>query len=116
MSQPQQAHLDATLHILKYIKATLDYGILYRYKKNEDSRGYTDADWGSCIDIRRSIGGYNFTLNGGEITWSSKRQKTVSRSSTESEYQSLSDGAQEVVWLKKLLLELMKKRTKHSLH
>jgi hypothetical protein len=109
MSQPQQAHLDAALHILKYIKTTLDYGILYKYKKNEDSRGYTDADWGSYIDTRRSTRGYNFTLNGGEITWLSKRQQTMSGSSTESEYQSLSNGAQEAVWLKRLLLEVKKK-------
>jgi hypothetical protein len=106
MSEFQQAHLDAALHILRYVKATVDYGILYKNGKSEDLRGYTDADWGSCTDTRRSTGGYVFTLNEGAITWSSKRQQTVSRSSTKSAYRSLSDGAQEAVWLKRLLLEL----------
>lgn len=71
-----------------------------------DLVGFMDADWGACQETRRSVGGYLFVFVGGPISWSSKRQTTVSRSSTESEYKSLSNGAQESVHLSRLLNEL----------
>jgi hypothetical protein len=106
MSQPQQAHLDAAKHILRYIKHTLDYGILYKANLPLILSGYADADWGSCPETRRSMGAYIFTLANGPISWQSKRQHTISRSSTESEYRALSDCTQEVVYLHRLLTEL----------
>jgi hypothetical protein len=106
MSHPQQAHLDAVLHILRYLRGTMDYGILYTHSGHSEIRGYSDADWGSCPETRRSIGAYIFTLACGPISWASKKQLTVSRSSTEVEYRALSDGAQEAVWLSRMLHEL----------
>jgi hypothetical protein len=103
MSHPQQAHLDAVLHILRYLRGTMDYGIFYTHLY---IRGYTDADWGSCPETRRSISAYIFTLASGPISWASKKKLTVSRSSTEAEYRVLSDGAQEAVWLSCMLHEL----------
>jgi histone deacetylase 1/2 len=106
MSKPQISHLDAAKHILRYIKHTADHGIFYQAGQALTITGYTDADWGSCPETRRSMGAYIFLLAGGPITWQSKRQHTVSRSSTESEYRALSDSAQEAVWLRRLLQEL----------
>jgi hypothetical protein len=106
MANPQQTHLDAAKHILRYIHGTIDHGILYRAGSPLEAIGFTDADWGSCPETRRSMGAYIFTLAGGSISWQSKRQITISRSSTESEYRTLSDGAQEAVWLHRLLIEL----------
>jgi hypothetical protein len=106
MAKPQQAHLDAVLHILRYIKGTLDHGILYKAGAPIKVSGFTNADWGSCPDTRRSMGAYVFTLAGGPISWQSKKQLTVSRSSIESEYRALNDGAQDAVWLHRLLTEL----------
>lgn len=107
MSQPQQAHWDAAIHILKYISGTMDLGIFFQRSPHLELQGYTDSDWGnSCSDTRRSTGGHIFMLASGPITWSSKRQPTVSRSTTEAEYRSLSDGAQEGVYLKRLIEEL----------
>jgi hypothetical protein len=86
--------------ILQYIKGTLDLGIFYKRDFSTSLTGFvgssgpwsitgfTDADWAACKDTRRSVGGYIFTMAAGPITWSSKRQQTVSRSSTESEYHS----------------------------
>jgi hypothetical protein len=105
MAKPQQAHLDATLHILRYIKGTLDHGILYKARVPIKVSRFTDVDWGSYPDTRRSIGAYVFILVGGLISWQSKKQLTVFRSSTESEYHALSDGAQEANWLHQLLTE-----------
>jgi hypothetical protein len=106
MAHPQQAHLDAVLHIIRYLQGTLDTGILYHKSLPSQLTGFTDADWGSCLETRRSIGAYIFTLGHGPVTWMSKKQLTVARSSTEAEYRALSDGAQEGIWLSRLLKEL----------
>ena len=106
MSLPHNAHLEAAKHVLRYIQGTIDLGILYNSNATPTISGYADADWGSCTETRRSMGAYIFTMAGGSITWQSKRQPTVSRSSTESEYRALSDAAQEAVWLHRLLQEL----------
>ena len=105
MATPQHAHLEAVKHILRYLRHTSDYGLLYQHQKSLPIRGYTVADWAACPETRRSTGGYLFSLAGGSITWQSKRQLTVSRSSTESEYMALSTCSQEAVWLGRLLSE-----------
>lgn len=82
-------------------------GIFFQRGANLELKGFTDSDWGnSCPDTRRSTGGYLFKLASGPVTWSSKRQPTVSRSTTEAEYKSLSNGAQEGVYLKRLVQEI----------
>jgi hypothetical protein len=91
MAQPQVAHLEAVKHILGYIRKTLDFGILYRQDCFHLPHGFSDADWAACPKTWRSTGGYVFILVGGATTWQSKRQMTVSKSSTESEYISLSN-------------------------
>jgi hypothetical protein len=68
--------------------------------------GYSDADWAGDIDTRRSTSGYVFLLNGGCISWRSKKQRTVALSSTEAEYMALSEATQEAVWLKAFMREL----------
>uniref|UniRef100_H3H9D6 Reverse transcriptase Ty1/copia-type domain-containing protein n=1 Tax=Phytophthora ramorum TaxID=164328 RepID=H3H9D6_PHYRM len=68
--------------------------------------GYSDADWAGDIESRRSTSGYAFMMNGGCISWRSKKQRTVALSSTEAEYMALSEATQEAVWLKVFLCEL----------
>ena len=106
MARPQQAHLDAAHHILKYLQGTTDFGLLYKSALQLQVKGFTDADLCTCPDTRRSIGAYLFTIAGAPVSWTSKRQLTISRSSTESEYKSLSDRVKEGVWLSRLLHEL----------
>ena len=107
MAQPQTTHLDAAKHLLHYLQETMEYGILYRSEAPTSITGFTDADWDSCTETRKSMGAYVFMLAGGPITWQCKRQLIVSRSSTESEYRALSGGTQEAVWLHRLLAELL---------
>jgi hypothetical protein len=106
MSQPQQAHLDAVKYILRYVKKTSDFGLFYQSTIVLTVQGFTDADWASCPETCRSISGYCFTMAGSTLTWQSKRQLTVAKSSTESEYVSLSTGTSKAVWLGRLLAEL----------
>ncbi|KAL6343110.1 hypothetical protein AAG906_018948 [Vitis piasezkii] len=85
---------------------TIDYGLLY--KKGEDCKlvGYCDADYAGDHDTRRSTIGYVFMLGSGAISWCSKRQPTVSLSTTEAEYRAATMAAQESTWLIRLMNDL----------
>ena len=69
-------------------------------------KGYTDADWVGSITDRRSTSGYFTFVGGNLVTWRSKKQKVVARSSAEAEFRGMSHGVCELLWLKKLLRDL----------
>lgn len=100
------AHWSAVKRIFRYLRATVDMKM--RFAGSEALHAYTDADWASDIDKRRSCTGYVTRMCGGAISWSSKRQQTIALSSTEAEYMALSATAKEVLWLKQLSKELDK--------
>ena len=105
MSKPSQLHLVAAKRILRYLMGTLHKGIYLRPGSLTLS-AYCDADWaGDPID-RRSITGMIVFLGNSPITWSSKKQTIVSRSSTEAEYKSLAHTTVELYWLRMLLKDL----------
>ncbi|KAF7823791.1 Retrovirus-related Pol polyprotein from transposon TNT 1-94 [Senna tora] len=106
MQSPKKHHLEAVRRILRYVKSTIDYGLLY--KKGGDCKlvGYCDADYVGDHDTRRSTTGYVFKLGDGAISWCSKRQPTVSLSTTEAEYRAATVAAQESTWLVQLMKDL----------
>ena len=106
MQSPKKTHLESVRRILRYVKSTLGHGIMY--KKGGDCRlvGYCDADYAGDHDTRRSTTGYVFMLGSGAISWCSKRQPTVSLSTTEAEYRAAAMAAQESTWLMHLLKSL----------
>jgi hypothetical protein len=71
-----------------------------------DLVAYSDADWAGCPDTRRSTSGYCVYLGSSLVSWSSKRQPTVSRSSAEAEYRAVANAVAECTWLRQLLSEL----------
>lgn len=99
------AHWMAAKRVLRYLKHTIDYGIMFR-KSNDDLGGYADADWGSNMDDRRSYTGYAFKLSDGPISWETKKQRTVALSSAEAEYMSLTEASKEAIHLKNILHEM----------
>ncbi|WVZ54421.1 hypothetical protein U9M48_005215 [Paspalum notatum var. saurae] len=107
MHDPREPHLTAVKRILRYLQGTADLGLsLERTALPSSLTVYTDADWAGCPDTRRSTSGYAVFLGANLVSWSSKRQPTVSRSSAEAEYRAVANGVAEASWLRQLLQEL----------
>ncbi|WOH09590.1 hypothetical protein DCAR_0729048 [Daucus carota subsp. sativus] len=106
MHDPRTDHMSALKRIIRYVQGTLDQG-LHLYPSSVSSLvSYTDADWGGCPDTRRSTSGYCVFLGDNLLSWSSKRQPTLSLSSAEAEYRGMAKVVSESCWLRNLLLEL----------
>ena len=115
LSRPSNEHWKGAKRVLRYIKGTINYGLIFDGRSTRCSLiGYSDADWANDVDTRRSTSGYVFQINGSTISWSSKRQYCVTRSSTEGEYVALSHVTQEVVWLRRLLNDIGEKHDQPS--
>jgi hypothetical protein len=106
MHDPRKPHLALVKRILRYICGTLDYGLQLHHSSVADLIAYSDADQVSCLDTRRSTSGYRVFLRDNMISWSSKRQHTVSRSSAEAEYRVVANAIAEAYWLRQLFKEL----------
>ena len=105
-SKPTKEHWTALKRLLRYLKGTTKYGILYTKGGASKCIGFSDADWAGDINDRKSTSGYVFMLSGGAVSWSSKKQKCVALSTAEAEYVALSSAAQESIWLRQLITEL----------
>ena len=104
-SDPGEEHWIAVKNILKYLRRTRDYMLVYSSGSLE-TIGYTDSDFQGDIGSRKTTFGYVFTLNGGAICWRSVKQTCVADSTTEVEYLAASEAMKEAVWLKKFLMDL----------
>ena len=106
LQSPCDNHWDAVIRILRYIKGTLGQGMLYENRGHTQIVGYIDVDWaGSPLD-RRFISGYCVFIGGNLISWKSKKQDVVARSSAEAEYQVMALATCELIWLRQLLQKL----------
>ncbi|CAM8919002.1 unnamed protein product [Rhodiola kirilowii] len=106
MQNPRKPHLEAVRRILRYVKGTTNYGLLYKKGVEGKVIGYSDADYAGDHDTRRSTTGYMFHMGSAAISWCSKRQPTVSLSTTEAEYRAAALAAQESTWLMRLMGDL----------
>ena len=88
--------MDAINCVYAYVKSTLQTGITYTVQQ-PDIQGYVDVDWLGCLDTRRSTTGWVFTLAGGPVSWSSKRQGVVALSTTEAEYIAAAEAVKEAL-------------------
>ena len=104
-SKPTFTHWSAVKRIFRYLKGTIDYGLLYS-KQDLNCIGYSDADWAGDKSDRKSTSGYCFKLSSSIISWRSSKQTCVALSTAEAEYVALATTVQEAVWIQELLKDL----------
>lgn len=106
MHGPRAPHLALAKRVLRYLRGTTSHGLHLQRAPSLDLVAYSDADWAGCPDTHRSTSGYTVYLGDSLISWSSKRQATVSRSSAEAEYRAVANAVAECCWVRQLLAEL----------
>lgn len=106
LQNPTTSHWTAAKRVLRYLQGTRSYGILFAPSASVRIDVYSDADWAGCLDDRRSTGGFAIFIGNNLISWSSKKQPTIARSSTEAEFRILADAAVEAIWVQNLLKEI----------
>ena len=112
-SSPKEKHWRCVKHLMRYLNSTSNYYLKYSQcdsilinQCGLNLIGYSDADYASNLDDRKSTSGYTFMLNNCCVTWKSTKQKVVALSSTESEYIALATCSKEAIWLRSLLTEV----------
>jgi hypothetical protein len=105
MHDPREQHLAAIKRILRYVKGMLSHGLQLHSSSPASMVTYTNADWAGCPDTRRSTSGFCVYLGDNLVSWSLKRQHTVSRSSAEAEYRAVANTIVEATWIRQLLYE-----------
>lgn len=106
IQKPTVQQWRAVNRVLRYSKGTLDFALHLKPFSEIHVTGFCDVDWAVSLEDRKSVGGFCVYLGDSLVSWSSKRQNAVSRSSTELEYRAIADVAAEILWLKSLMREI----------
>eukprot|EP00253_Pinus_taeda_P007975 PITA_07975 len=112
MERPKEAHWQAAKRIMRYVKGTKRFGILYTSSESSNLFGYTDSDWDGSVDDRKSTSGYLFHMGSGAISWASKKQPIVALSTAEAEYVAATAAACQGVWMRRMLRSLGQEQAK----
>jgi hypothetical protein len=105
-SAPKQSHLVAVTRIFKYLKGTMTYGLWYPRNQNFQLTAYSDADWANCVDERKSTSGGAFFLGDSLVAWISKKQGSISLSTTQEEYIVVATCCTQILWMIQTLADL----------
>ncbi|XP_020266316.1 uncharacterized protein LOC109841786 [Asparagus officinalis] len=97
MHDPSKGHMDVVYQILRYLKGAPGKGLRFRRSGHVNIEGYCDSDWASCRDDRRSTSGYCIFVRGNLVSWKSKKQSVVARSTAEAEYKAMAFGVAELM-------------------
>lgn len=99
-----ELHWAALKRLLRYLKGTVNHGLVLKKNNSLSLVAFSDSDWGRNLDQRNSTSGYILYFDLDSISWKSSKQKTVARSSTEAEYKVIANAAAEILWFKKFAL------------
>ncbi|GJR23450.1 ribonuclease H-like domain-containing protein [Tanacetum coccineum] len=106
MHGPLKSNLKLAFLVLRYIKGAPGKGVLYNKSNKFALSAYVDSDWAKCNVIKRSVTGYTVFLGSCLVSWKSKKQSVLAKSSAETEYRAMSSVACEIIWILKLLIGL----------
>ena len=106
VQQPRERHWEAALQVVRYLKGNPGQGVFLRSDCDLQLYGWCDSDWASCPLFRRSLSRWFVMLGSSLISWKSKKQHTVARSSAEAEYRAMATVTCELKRLKALLMSL----------
>eukprot|EP00253_Pinus_taeda_P015728 PITA_15728 len=112
IERPKEAHWQAAKRILRYVKGTKRFGILYTVSECSDLIGYIDSDWARSVDDRKNSSGYVFHMGSGAISWASKKQSILALSTAEAEYVAATTAACQAVWMRRMLRSLGQEQAK----
>lgn len=99
-------HWTAVKRILRYIKGTANLKLRFSRQGGTDMHAFSDSDWASDLDERKSCSGFVILMSNGAVSWFSHRQEIIAYSSCEAEYIALSDCNKQILWLRKMQLDL----------
>lgn len=105
-SAPKQSHLNAVKQIFRYIQGRQDYGLWYPRNNDFTLVGFTNSDWASCLDDRKSTNGAAFFLSDCLVAWHSKRQDCVTLSTAESEYIATTACCTQLIWISHQVIDM----------
>ena len=86
MVDPPRVHWTVAKHILRYIRGTMEYGLVYEHRGSVQLASFTDVDWAGCVEDQKSTSSCCFSIGSGVVSWFSRKQKSVALSSTKAEY------------------------------
>ncbi|KAF7127450.1 hypothetical protein RHSIM_Rhsim11G0030000 [Rhododendron simsii] len=102
-ANPKESHLTAVKRVIKYINGTMGYGIWLSKDTNSNLAGFSDADWAGCADDRKSTSGECFYFGNNLVAWLSKKQNSISLSTTDTEYIAAGSACTQLLWMKQML-------------
>ncbi len=102
----REVHWKAALHTVRYLVCTRRLELSLGGSNSATLVGYSDSSWSDCLDTHRSTMGYCFNFGSGAVSWSSRKQKMVTNSTTEAEFIAINKACREGMWLRHLLSQL----------
>jgi len=108
MHSPKRRYLEVAYHILRYLKETPGKGLLFKKSKNKGINAFVDANWADSIENSISKSGFCTKLWGNLVTWRSKKQSMVARSSAEAEaeFRTIAQRLCEIISVEKMMKDL----------
>ena len=105
-SNPGHDHWVAAKKVMRYLKRTKDYMLIYKHVQDLQLVGYSDSDFAGCQDEKKSTTGYIFKLAGGAVSWKSEKQKLIASSTMQAEFVACFSATTQAIWLRNLIKEL----------
>lgn len=99
---PKESHLKAAKRIIRYVHVTSDFGLWYLYDTTPNIVGYLDADWASDVEDYKSTSGGCFYIGNSLVSWHSKKQNSISLSTTKAEYITTRSACTQLLWMKQM--------------